>query len=107
MDQRLWRPARKAPVKQKKPDRYIKLPLWFASAAAKATNTRKAMVWIWLVWLALENRSLEFPVPNGRLRQWGVSRYTKDKALRELEAAGLIVVTRQRGKTVRVALITL
>jgi DNA-binding GntR family transcriptional regulator len=46
-------------------------------------------------------------VPNGRLRQWGVSRYTKDKALRELEAADLIVVTRQRGKTVRVALITL
>jgi len=81
MDQRLWRPAGKAPAKQKKPDRYIKLPLWFASAAAKATNTRKAMVWIWLVWLAFENRSLEFPVPNGRLRQWGVSRYTKDKAV--------------------------
>jgi hypothetical protein len=107
MDQRLWRPVGKAPAEQKKPDRYIKLPMWFAGAAAKATNTRKAMVWIWLVWLAFENRSLEFPVPNGRLRQWGVSRHTKDKALRELEAAGLIVVTRQRGKTVRVALITL
>ena len=104
MDQRLWRPAGKAPAKHKKPDRYIKLPLWFASAAAKATNTRKAMVWIWLVWLAFENQSLEFSVPNGRLRQWGD---TKDKAIRELEAAGLIVVTRQRGKTVRVALITL
>ena len=25
---------------------------------------------------------LFIPVPNGRLRQWGVSRYTKDKALR-------------------------
>jgi hypothetical protein len=95
------------PSTKKAPDAFIKLPLWFARAAAQATNTRKALVWIWLVRLTFENRSLEFPVPNGRLRQWGVSRYTKDKALRELEAAGLIVVTRQRGKTVRVALITL
>ena len=107
MDEGLCRPAPKAPVKQKNPDRYIKLPLWFASAAAKATNTRKALVWIWLVRLAFEHRSLEFPVPNARLAKLGVSKHTKLRALREMEAAGLIRVTWPPGKTTRVTLITL
>jgi hypothetical protein len=92
---------------RKAPDAFVKLPLWFARAAAKATNTRKALVWIWLVRLAFENRSLEFSVPNGRLRKMGISRHTKDRALRELETAGLIKVDRQAGKTVRISLVTL
>jgi hypothetical protein len=103
--------ARVAPVpvrsSKKAPDAFVKLPLWFAREAAKATGTRKALVWIWLVRLAFETRSLEFPVPNARLKKFGVSRNIKDKTLRELEAAGLIRVSRRHGKTVRVSLITL
>src|SRR5215468_6890065 len=70
---------------KKASDTFVQLPLWFARAAAKATNTRKALVWIWLVRLAFEHHSLEFPVPNGRLRQMGVSRTIKDRTLREME----------------------
>jgi hypothetical protein len=92
---------------KKAPDAFVKLPLWFAREAAKATNTRKALVWIWLVRLAFENRSLEFPVPNARLAKFGVSKHTKLRALREMEAAGLIRVTWSPGKTTRVTLITL
>jgi hypothetical protein len=92
---------------RKAPDAFIKLPLWFAREAAKATNTRKALVWIWLVRLAFETGKLEFSVPNARLKKFGVSPTTKLKALRELEAAGLIVVTCQRGKTIRVSIICL
>src|SRR5690348_16564876 len=92
---------------KKAPDAWVKVPLWFARKAAKATNTRKALVWIWLVRLAFESRSLEFSVPNARLGKLGVSRTIKDRTLRELEAAGLIIVTRRQGKTVRVALVTL
>jgi len=95
------------PVRNKAPDAFVKLPLWFAREAAKATNTRKALVWIWLVRLAFEHRSLGFPVPNARLRQQGVDRLTKGRALRELEIAGLITVVRRHGKTVRVELIAL
>ena len=95
----------KAAGKRKGKVPYVRLPLWFASAAAKATNTRKALVWIWLVRLAFENQSLEFSVPNARLKEFGVGRTTKLRVLRELEAAGLIIVTCRSRKAIRVALI--
>ena len=83
-----------------KVDKFVKLPLWWAEHAAKATRTPKA-------YLAWEQRSATFRLPNERLRIRGVGRHAKRQALRELEQAGLIQVTREIGKPPRVTLIIL
>jgi DNA-binding HxlR family transcriptional regulator len=83
------------------------VPLWWAEQAAQATRTPQAMVWIWLLHLAWAARSKTFRVPNERLRIRGVSPDTKNRALRNLEKAGLIRVTREAGKSPTVTLLHL
>lgn len=94
-----------AASKAKAADRFVKVPLWWAEQAARATGTPKAFVWIWLLHLAWKAKSNTFPLPNGQLRDHGVHRNTKDRALRELEAAGLIQVVRKTRKTPVVSLL--
>ncbi len=83
------------------------MPLWWAKAAAEATKTPKALVWVRLLHMAWKAGSLTFPLPNGKLEDDGVTRFTKYRALRELEAAGLIVVERRHGKTPTVSIVCL
>ena len=92
--------------KQRK-DMFVKVPLWWAEHAAKATRTPKAMVWVWLAYLSWEKRSMSFKLPNGRLETRGVSRAVKARALRQLEEAGLIRVDRTNRKSPVVTLIVL
>jgi hypothetical protein len=96
------------PAKRKrrpKHEPFVVVPLRWAAAAAKATNTPQAMVWIWLLRLAFEARNSTFTVPNERLEEHGVSRFTKTRALRDLEAAGLIHVEHRIGKCPRVTIV--
>jgi hypothetical protein len=86
---------------------YVKVPMWFAVEAAKATKTTKALVWVWLVYLGFKTHRTTFPVPNSKLQKLGVNRYTKRRALCELERAGLITVERRHGKTPVISLVTL
>ena len=65
------------------------------------------MVWIWLLHLAWAAHSKTFRLPNERLRLRGVSPDTKNRALRNLEEAGLIQVTREIGKSPTVTLLYL
>jgi hypothetical protein len=92
---------------RKRIDKFVKVPLWWAEEAAKATNTPKAMVWVWLAYLAWEQGSNTFKLPNGRLQIRGVGRHTKARALRQLEEAGLIRVDRPGKKSPVVTLIVL
>jgi hypothetical protein len=97
-----------APKKRKKPDDpFVKLPLWWATQAAKATKTKKALVWVELLYAAWKEKCATFPLPNGRLAKLGVSRETKRRALRDLERAGLIVVERPSRKTPIITLVAL
>jgi hypothetical protein len=80
---------------------FVVLTLDWAAAAAKATRTSQAMVWIWLLWLKFEAQSSTFVMPNGRLERYGVSRFAKTRALRQLETAGLIHVEHRIGKSPR------
>jgi CRP-like cAMP-binding protein len=82
---------------------FAKVPLSWAGKAAKATRTDKALVWIVLLYVSWKTKSTTFPLSNDRLD--GVTRYTKYRALRELEAEGLITVKRQRKKAPVVTLI--
>jgi hypothetical protein len=88
-------------------DPFVKLPLWWANAAAKATKTPRAVVWVALVYTAWRKRSLTFSLPNGQLKKLGVSREVKRRALRDLEKAGLIVVDRRHGKSPQVVIVAL
>ena len=90
-----------------KRDRFVQVPLWWAEQAMEATRTPKAMVWVWLLHLAWASHSKTFRLPNERLRLRGVSRDTKTRALRDLEKAGLIQVTREVGKSPTVTLLYL
>jgi hypothetical protein len=93
--------------KLKGADKFVKVPLWWAEQAAQATRTPKAMVWIWLLYLAWRAHSKTFRLPNERLRARGVGRNVKLRALRDLEAAGLIQVVWEKGKSPTVTLLYL
>ena len=86
-------------------DSFAKVPLGWAAAAAKATKTPRAMVWVLLQHIAWQNNRATFPVSNGALAKYGVSREVKRRALAALEAASLIRVERQHGRAPIVTLI--
>ena len=91
-------------VKSRRVEPFVRVPLTWAEKAAKATKTKKALVWIDLLYLSWKTKSTAFSVSNQR-RLDGVTRYTKYRALRELEAEGLITVTRHGKKAPLVTLI--
>jgi hypothetical protein len=89
-------------------DKFIKLPLWFAIAAAEATRSPKALVWVYLVRLSWEKHGrMTFALPNEWLEEHGVSREVKRRALRDLERAGMILVDRRDKRSPIVTLIAL
>jgi hypothetical protein len=91
----------------KSKDPFVKVPLWWAEAAAKATRTPRFMVCIELLHASWKAKSLTFPASNRRLEKAGVSREVKRRVLRDLEAAGLITIERRRGCSPRVTLVVL
>jgi hypothetical protein len=96
-----------APTKRKKVEPFVKVPLWWAEAASKATKTPAALVWIELLRASWKTRSSTFPLANTRLAKLGVSREVKRRALRDLERAGLVSVARPTRKTPIVTLVLL
>jgi hypothetical protein len=96
-----------APVKRKKAEPFVKAPLWWITAAAKATRSPTMSLLIELLYVSWKAKSPTFPLPNGRLKKLGVSREVKRKALLALEQGGLLVVKRRQGKTPVVTLLGL
>jgi hypothetical protein len=94
-----------APARRKKPEPFVKVPLGWVAAAAKATRSPAIVVCTELLYLSWKARSPTFKLPNGRLGRLGVSRETKRRVLRALEDAGLIKVDRPVRKTPVVTLL--
>jgi hypothetical protein len=88
-----------------KKDTFVKVPLWWAAAAAKATRAPAVLVLVYLLHASWKAKSTTFTLPNGYLKQQGVSREVKRKVLRDLEAAGLILVDRLPRKSPIVTLV--
>jgi hypothetical protein len=88
-----------APARRARAAPYVKVTLAWATKAATATDTTKAMVWLWLVHRARLTGSAVVAVPNGALAKHGVGRKAKCFALRQLEEAGLIAVEWRPRKT--------
>ena len=70
-------------------------------------HTPKAVVLVWLIYRAWQKKSSTFPVPNKALADLGVSPDVKCRALRQLEAIGLIKVAWCPRKTPIVTLLGL
>ena len=64
-------------VKRQKEPPFVKVPLWWAEAAAKATRMPGMLVLVELLHRSWKAKSLTFPLPNGRLAKHGVSREIK------------------------------
>jgi hypothetical protein len=88
-----------------KTEPFVKMPLWWAEAAAKATRSPATLVLVELLWAHWKAKSLTFPLPNVRLRKQGTSRKVKRRVLRDLERVGLITVERPECKSPIVTLV--
>ena len=60
---------------RKTADRFAMVPIWWVEQAAKATNTPRALMLVWLLDLAWETKSNTFSLTNVKLR--GVHRNTE------------------------------
>jgi hypothetical protein len=95
----------RAPVKRKKTKLFAVIKLEAASNAFAAMSCPRAMVYVWLVHKARMTGKKAIPVPNGVLVKYGVYREVKRRALKELEAAGLIAIEQRPRKTPIVTLL--
>ena len=86
---------------------FVKVPLWWITAAANATGSPAVLVLIELLRLQWKTRRMSFPVPNARLKNLGVSREVKRRVLRDLQRAGLITVDQRTRKSPIVTLVSL
>jgi hypothetical protein len=82
----------RAPAKRNKPAAFVKVPLDLAVSAAKATNNEKLLVWLLILYRCWKERKRAVTVTNVLCTRYGIDRKTKIRALRQLEAAGLVVV---------------
>jgi hypothetical protein len=104
-EKRLAELKAKAPVKGRKVAPFAKIGFTPAARAFTALNCQKAMVSVWLIHRIWKRQSLTVSVPNGELAKLGVSSDAKGRALRQLEAAGLISIDRRPRKTPLVTLL--
>jgi hypothetical protein len=89
-------PGMRAPKakKVKQQEAFAKVPLEWAAETAKCTETSSALVWILMLYMAWELKSLTFPLSNVMLAKYKVSRKMKYHVLTLLEDAGRIRVER-------------
>ena len=87
-----------APIKREK-NPFAKVRLNSAARAFAALNCQKAMVRVWLVHRVWLRQCPTVAVPNGELVKLGVSPDAKVRALRQLEAAGLVMIDWRPRKT--------
>ena len=77
-----------------KADLFIRVPLKRAEEVCKTAGPQATVVWTLLLYMAWRAKSSRFACPNGLMRQFGICRQTKYRALEKLEAAGIIAVDR-------------
>jgi hypothetical protein len=96
-----------APFKRKRVEPFVKVPLWWIEAAAKATRSPATLVMVELLRASWKARSPTFPLANSRLAKVGASRKVKWRVLHDLERSGLITVERPPRKAPVVTLVLL
>jgi hypothetical protein len=77
---------------RKRDHKFVKVKMRLAIEGAAATNCKRLLVWLWLLERVFDRHTDTVTASNTLLQQIGVDRYTKNRALRDLEKAGLIRV---------------
>jgi hypothetical protein len=90
---------------QKKEEAFVLMPLARAAEVTKCMQAKGVMVWIALLYLAWKNKNQTVKLSNEILKRYGVSRHVKYRALAALEAARIIAVEWQNGRTPLVTLL--
>ncbi len=88
--------------------RFLKGPIpwsWIAAAAALPGQALLIGLCLWRLAGALKTKTVSFG--NSDLKPLGIDRASKSRALRALEQAGLIKVTRQSGRFPKVTLLNI
>jgi hypothetical protein len=98
-------PPKRKRARRRREDTFVTVPLALAAAMTKATNTPKAMVAFMVLYEAWANKGKPFPLSNMKLAGFGVQPLTRRRALRDLEAAGLITVEWKPGRAPVVTLV--
>jgi hypothetical protein len=96
------RDARRTKNQRRAFDEFVKVPIWWAHAAADAVGAPGVLVCTRLLHLAWKAGYKTFTVPNDWLEERGVSRRTKARLLRRLERAKLIEIDWHPGKAFRI-----
>jgi hypothetical protein len=84
---------------QKKEEAFVLMPLARAAEVTKCMKAKGVMVWIVLLYLVWKNKKQTVKLSNEVIKHYGVSRHVKYRALVALEAAGIIAVEWQNGRT--------
>jgi hypothetical protein len=98
-------PSQARKIERQRQKAFVQVSLQWAGEAARCTNSRRALVWMLLSYLAWKNRSNTFQLSNGLLARYGVSREMKRRTLAKLEAKGLIVVKRRHKCALEITLL--
>ena len=92
--------AKAKPNRSKQPKRtepFLLITLEDIVTGGKALRDRRLLVWLYIKYRAWKESSNTVAIGNRNLQSWGVSPWTKCRALRDFERAGLIsVVWRER-----------
>jgi len=70
----------------------VQIPLKLAGHAAAATGGKRLLVWLLILHRSWLQQTPTVMVTNTMVRKYGISREMKRRALKQLEAAGLIAV---------------
>jgi hypothetical protein len=88
------RRARKA---KRDEEEFAIVPLQWAAGIAKDTNTKRALIWIVLLYLSWKAKNRTFPVSNVTLTRYGIAKDTKLRVLKNLAAVGRITIEWKEG----------
>ena len=84
---------------------FVMVPLEWAARVSMAAGESTTFVAIWVLYRAWKTKSNTVVLSSGQFEALGIDRWVKRRALRKLEAAGLITVKRQHGRAPVVTLL--
>lgn len=91
--------------RRRKTEPFVQLTLKLAAAAAKAAGGQRLFVLLWILYRGWKEKSDTVLVSNDALSEYGISRMTKYRALKNFEAAGLIRVDRPESRNPTVTIL--
>jgi hypothetical protein len=84
---------------------FVQVPLKRFARACKASNNLKAFVWAWLEYEVWHTKSTTVSVLTGALKQYGISRNVKRRALKDFERGGMLTIHKSSRRSVKVTVI--